>query len=85
MNDLHALGAAEAARQIRAGTLSPVDLLDAYLARIAVAEPAVRAWVHLDRDFALDKAREREREARQGRLAGALHGVPVALKEAPGA
>jgi Asp-tRNA(Asn)/Glu-tRNA(Gln) amidotransferase A subunit family amidase len=36
MNDLHALGAAEAARQIRAGTLSPVDLLDACLARIEV-------------------------------------------------
>jgi Asp-tRNA(Asn)/Glu-tRNA(Gln) amidotransferase A subunit family amidase len=47
MNDLHALGAAEAARQIRAGTLSPVDLLDACLARIEVASDRLPLSVQL--------------------------------------
>jgi len=81
MSDFHTLGAAEAARRIRAGTLSPVDLLTACLARIDKVEPSVQAWVLLDRDAALRVARERETEAREGRFVGALHGVPVALKD----
>jgi len=81
MADLHALGAAEAARRIRAGELSPLDLVAACLARIDATEPIVGAWVHVDRDAALRSAREREIEAREGRLLGPLHGVPVALKD----
>jgi Asp-tRNA(Asn)/Glu-tRNA(Gln) amidotransferase A subunit family amidase len=37
--------------------------------------------VHLDRERALTTARQREREAREGRFLGALHGVPFALKD----
>lgn len=81
MRELHELTAAEAARLIRARAISAEDLLAACLARIEVAEPAVRAWVHLDREGARRAARERAQEAGEGRLLGALHGVPVALKD----
>lgn len=81
MPTLHELGAAEAARRIRTGTLSPVDLLAACLERIEATDPVVKAWVHLDREGALRTARQREIEAAEGRFWGVLHGVPVALKD----
>ncbi|MBI2525732.1 MAG: amidase [Candidatus Rokubacteria bacterium] len=81
MPALHDLTAAEAARRIRAGSLSPVDLVTACLAQIGRTEASVRAWVHLDGPAALRTAHERESEARAGRFLGALHGVPVALKD----
>jgi aspartyl-tRNA(Asn)/glutamyl-tRNA(Gln) amidotransferase subunit A len=81
VSDLIDLTAAEAARRIRRGAVSPVDLLQACLARIDAVEPTVRAWVHCDRAGALRAARERQAEAREGCFLGPLHGVPVALKD----
>jgi aspartyl-tRNA(Asn)/glutamyl-tRNA(Gln) amidotransferase subunit A len=81
MADLHDLTAAEAARQIRAGAVGPTAYLNACLARIDAYEPAIGAWVHLDREGALHAALECEREVGLGRSASALHGIPVALKD----
>lgn len=81
MADLHELGAAEAARAIRRGALSPADLLTALVKRIDAVEPTVRAWVHLDREAAATVARQREAECEQKRFLGPLHGVPFALKD----
>jgi len=53
----HRLSLAEAARQIRAGALSPVDLVEALLAWIDALEPQVQAWVTLDRAGALASVR----------------------------
>ena len=81
MAAMHELGAAEAARRIRAGTLSPSNLLAACLRRTDATEPAVGAWVRLDRDAAARVAVQRDIEAREGRFMGPLHGVPIALKD----
>jgi Asp-tRNA(Asn)/Glu-tRNA(Gln) amidotransferase A subunit family amidase len=81
MADLHELGAAEAARAIRAGSIFSADLLAACLKRIDAVEPVVQAWVHVDREVAETTARQRDLEARQARFVGALHGVPFALKD----
>jgi Asp-tRNA(Asn)/Glu-tRNA(Gln) amidotransferase A subunit family amidase len=81
MADLHELGVGESARRIREGALSPVDLVTACLKRIDAVDGAVKAWVRVDRDAALRVAEQREAEARQGRWLGALHGIPVALKD----
>jgi Asp-tRNA(Asn)/Glu-tRNA(Gln) amidotransferase A subunit family amidase len=81
MTAMHELGAAEAARRIRAGSLSPSNLLAACLRRIDAVEPAVGAWVRLDRDAAARVAVQRDIEAREGRFMGRLHGVPIALKD----
>ncbi len=76
-----ALTAHEATVQIREGRLSPVALVEACLARIHALDGELRAWVHLDEAGALATAREREAEARGGRLRGPLHGVPVGIKD----
>jgi Asp-tRNA(Asn)/Glu-tRNA(Gln) amidotransferase A subunit family amidase len=81
MASLHEIGAADSARRILAGTLSPVDLLAACLKRIDAVDPVIKAWVHLDREAAMRTAEQRASEARTRRLWGALHGVPVALKD----
>src|SRR5436309_786850 len=81
MADLHEISAADMARRIRAGRLSPVDLLMACLKRIEAVDPVVKAWVHLDREAAVRVAEQREFEARAERWLGALHGVPLALKD----
>jgi Asp-tRNA(Asn)/Glu-tRNA(Gln) amidotransferase A subunit family amidase len=72
-----ALGAAEAARRIRAGTLSSEALVRSCLERIAAREPAVGAWTWIDPRQALDAAREADRKE----PAGPLHGVPIGVKD----
>src|SRR5215469_17476828 len=81
MPDLHNVTAAEAARRIRSGALSPSNLLASCFKRIDALEPTLKAWVHLDRDAAARVAVQRDMEAREGRFMGPLHGVPVALKD----
>jgi len=63
------------------GGLSPVALVEALLKRIDEVDPLVRAWVTVDRERALEVATQREAEAAAGRVRGALHGVPVAVKD----
>jgi len=81
MPELYDVTAAEAARRIRSGALSPSNLLASCLKRIDAVEPVLKAWVHLDRDAAARVAVQRDIEAREGRFMGSLHGVPVALKD----
>ena len=85
MPAMHEIGAAEAARRIRSGALSPSNLLAACLRRIDAVEPAVGAWVRLDRDAAARVAVQRDIAACEGRFMGPLHGVPIALREAAAA
>jgi Asp-tRNA(Asn)/Glu-tRNA(Gln) amidotransferase A subunit family amidase len=74
---LQLLTAAEAARWMREGRLTSEELVEACLDRIEAREAEVGAWEFLDRRRALDQARRRDREARLG----ALHGVPVGVKD----
>lgn len=77
----HALTAIEAAGQIRDGRLSSVELVESCLARIEETEPTLRAWAYLDRENALTQAAALDRIRKAGRPVGALHGVPVGLKD----
>jgi Asp-tRNA(Asn)/Glu-tRNA(Gln) amidotransferase A subunit family amidase len=70
-----------AAEDIRSGRLSPVDLLDACLARIDRYEANVRAWVFVDRDAARAEAEKLTKELRRGERRGPLHGIPVGIKD----
>ncbi len=78
---LHDLTAADAATRIARGVLSPVDLVNASLGRIAAVEAAIQAWAHVDETGARAAATERATEATAGRLRGPLHGVPVGIKD----
>ncbi|MBW7997163.1 MAG: amidase [Candidatus Glassbacteria bacterium] len=75
------LGAAEAAEAIREGVITSVELVQACLERIDQVEEQVQAWVHLDPDLALDRAREADEARQAGKTLGALHGVPVGVKD----
>ncbi len=63
-----------------AGTLSPVDVLQAITERIARRNPALNAFVVLN-PRALDAAAESAARWRAGRPIGPLDGVPVTVKD----
>ena len=75
------LSAADAARQIREGRLTSEELVQACLERIRALEPKVQAWVFLDEEHALAQARAADERKRSGQPIGALHGVPVGVKD----
>jgi aspartyl-tRNA(Asn)/glutamyl-tRNA(Gln) amidotransferase subunit A len=79
--DLHWLTATEASRAFAAKRLSPVELTEALLARIARLDPKVNAFIRLDAEAARAAARAAEAEITAGRIRGPLHGVPVGIKD----
>ena len=81
MAEPYTLSVSAAAALIRRRELSPGDYATALLARIDAGEPALQAWVTLDREGALAAAAEREQELARGAEPGILHGVPIALKD----
>ena len=81
MPEPYELSVVEAATQVRAGTLSPVALAESLLARIEALDGDLQAWVTIDRDAVLATARQRESEVAGGAPLGAIHGVPVGLKD----
>ncbi|MFG2287670.1 amidase [Streptomyces sp. NPDC048595] len=70
-----------AADALRARRLSPVELVDSVLDRIARVEPQLGAYVAVTAERARNAARAAEREAAAGRFRGPLHGIPMALKD----
>jgi Asp-tRNA(Asn)/Glu-tRNA(Gln) amidotransferase A subunit family amidase len=77
--NLHQLSAVDAAEAIRAGRLTSEALVADCLAQIG--DDPIRAWTYLDPELALVQAREMDRIRKAGLGTGALHGVPVALKD----
>ncbi|MCZ2341136.1 MAG: amidase [Bacteroidales bacterium] len=71
----------EAAPRIRAGELTPSDLLEQCLARIDAYEPSVRAWAYLDRGRARREAAQLTEELQRGQYRGPLHGIPIGIKD----
>ncbi|ACL67386.1 Amidase [Anaeromyxobacter dehalogenans 2CP-1] len=74
-------GVAALSRRIQARELSPVELAEAYLARIDALGPALGCFVTVTRDRALADARAAEADLVAGRWRGPLHGVPYGLKD----
>jgi len=68
------------AKKIRRKELSPVELVEVHLQRIARLNPKLNAFVQLDAEGARRQAAEAEAAVMRGELAGPLHGVPVSIK-----
>ena len=82
MTDLHYLPATEALRRFRSHELSPVELLDAVIARAEAVDTTVNALCHTFYDQAREQAREAEsRYMGKGEPARPLEGIPTAVKE----
>jgi aspartyl-tRNA(Asn)/glutamyl-tRNA(Gln) amidotransferase subunit A len=78
---LHELTASQAARLIRARALSPVELVQALLARASDIDSRVQAWVRLDAERALAAARRAEQALSTTADVAPLHGVPFGAKD----
>jgi len=75
------LSVTEASQRIAAGTLSPVDLVEACLARIEAVDGKIHSFIHVAANQARAAAREAEAEIKAGRLRGPLHGIPYGVKD----
>jgi aspartyl-tRNA(Asn)/glutamyl-tRNA(Gln) amidotransferase subunit A len=71
----------QAAEQIRARTLSSVELTRECLATIERLNPTLNAFITVTGDLALAQARQAEEEISAGNYRGPLHGIPIALKD----
>ncbi len=68
-------------RLIGARDVSPVEVLDAVLARIEQINPAVNAFAATDFERARLAAREAEHQVMRGEPLGLLHGLPIGVKD----
>lgn len=71
----------DAADEIAAGALSPVELTDSVLARIDTVEEELTAFVTVTEEVARAQAATAAEEIARGVHRGPLHGIPVALKD----
>ncbi len=69
------------ADQISDGALSPVEVMEAYLARIERFNPELNAVVTLHAERALDEARGAEQRLARGEKLGPLAGLPFGVKD----
>lgn len=72
---------AEAAEQIRAKELSPVELTESVLSRIEAVEDKITAFATVTADVARAAAATAEAEIAAGGYRGPLHGIPVGIKD----
>jgi aspartyl-tRNA(Asn)/glutamyl-tRNA(Gln) amidotransferase subunit A len=80
-DDLAYTPATELARLVAARRLSPVEIVQTILERIETHEPRINAFAYLAADQAMDAARAAETAVMRGDPPGALHGVPVTIKD----
>ncbi|WP_410536301.1 Asp-tRNA(Asn)/Glu-tRNA(Gln) amidotransferase subunit GatA [Streptomyces sp. KL2] len=80
-SDLTRLTAAETAARIASGQASAVEVTEAHLARIEAVDEKVHAFLHVDREGALARARTVDAKRSRGERLGPLAGVPLALKD----
>ncbi|HKX54807.1 MAG TPA: amidase [Xanthomonadales bacterium] len=82
LGELAELSLADASRQIRQGAVTSRELTLACLARTEVENPRINAFITVMREQALAQSDLLDAEARQGKFRSALHGIPIALKDA---
>src|SRR5919199_786266 len=72
---------AEAARLVGTKEVSPVELVDCCLERIAAVNDRLKAYITVYDEQARQVARAAEAMIMAGHRLGPLHGIPIALKE----
>ncbi|MBI4182680.1 MAG: amidase [Proteobacteria bacterium] len=78
---LYRLTIAEAGRLLAAKELSPVDLVEASLARIEAVDAKLHSFITVTAEAARSAARAAEAEIARGGRRGPLHGIPLGLKD----
>jgi len=83
MDDLEIcyLSVVDMAEAVKTRKLSPVEIMDAILSRIERLNPKVNAYCTLIAESARKQAVEAEAAVMRGEDLGALHGIPVSIKD----
>jgi aspartyl-tRNA(Asn)/glutamyl-tRNA(Gln) amidotransferase subunit A len=76
-----ALDAVSLRDRLAGGSLTALDVTEAYIAQIADRDPEIRAFVWHDPDHARAQARALDARRQRGLPIGPLHGLPVAIKD----
>ena len=80
-NEICRMDAVSLAKQIRTKKLSPVEVVDAVLDRIAKLDPILHAFSTLVPDQAREAAKQTEKAIMAGDEIGSLAGVPIGMKD----
>ena len=72
---------ADAASRIRKRKISSEELTKLMLDRIRQRDSRLNAFITITADRAMEQARACDRDLHAGKIRGALHGVPIALKD----
>jgi aspartyl-tRNA(Asn)/glutamyl-tRNA(Gln) amidotransferase subunit A len=78
--DLCRLGISELASRLARREVSPVEVTEAFLARIATLDPELNTYITVDKEGALSQAREAAERLGRGET-GPLLGVPLGIKD----
>ena len=79
-DELTSKSATELTHLIRAGAVSSVEVVAAYLQRIGQINPELNAIVTIAPDL-FERARARDAELMSGMVVGPLHGLPITIKD----
>jgi len=75
------LDATAATQALREGTLSAQTLVEACIERVLAVDAEVQAWAFFDPEHARAQARALDQARKEGKPLGALHGIPVGIKD----
>jgi aspartyl-tRNA(Asn)/glutamyl-tRNA(Gln) amidotransferase subunit A len=81
MMELTQLTISECSKLLAARQISAVELTMAHLERIQKIDPQLTCFITQTPDMALEQARQADVELQQGKWRGALHGIPLAIKD----
>jgi Asp-tRNA(Asn)/Glu-tRNA(Gln) amidotransferase A subunit family amidase len=81
VNELCFTPAETLAQMVRSKQLSPVELMEACLARIEAVNPQINAFIQLDAERGMREAREQAERIARGEDLGPLGGLPFGVKE----
>ena len=77
----HYSGLLNVAQRLQAKEISPVELTEHMLKRIAAKDKRLKSYATVTADLAMKQAKKAEKEIMRGRIKGPLHGVPIAVKD----
>ena len=80
-DDLLFRSALELRERIRARQLSSAEVTEAVLERIDCTQPTLNAFITVDREGAMKTAHAADEAVKRGDATGALHGVPISIKD----
>lgn len=81
MTELHYQSLSDTCRQLKSGARSAVGLTEYMLARIAELDPQLNSYACVLSAQALEQAQQLDADQNAGKPLGALHGVPIAIKD----